>query len=1010
MLDDEKCLDDILRDIDFDDPFFDLDLVEIPKINFDPKTPIQKINNDFKKFKKHFKVGHLNSRSLNKNFIELKRVLDNTDFDAFAVSESWLTKNTPKSRYMLEHFNIFRCDRKNTRGGGICIFVRSHYNCRKISLPNQSTSGIDLTEMLWVEISTNKTKIAVGVFYKPPKIPYACFEKVFDSLLHIYSKYQHTILLGDFNINLMTPESLEAKALNNFITEPFDLKQLIETPTRITQTSRTLIDLIFVGNGHEKNVLFSGTTDAPGISDHHFTYVAYNIKKEKAKPKVITCRDFKNFDFNGFNKAAENLNWESIIFVGDLNTKVTILENLINQALDPFAPFKTFTVRKPGGTPWISDEIKEKMDRRDEAKDSFNQTGDQRFYDVFKILKNGVNSMLRKAQVKMFNDEINSKVKSSKEFYKTAKKLNVITDKKCSNSSNCMFTPQELNDCFLLNNNAEIDETFVDEKITELYNNTLPCIHKFSFTAVSELDVIKIVKSIKSNSSGVDDINSYILKLLIGRISGVLTHIINISFEHGVFPDRWKLAIIKPIPKIPFPLKASDYRPISLLPTLSKVIEKVVAFQWVSYLNKYELLDPNQSAYRENHSTTTALLKIVDDILESLEDSEINIMIFLDFSKAFDTVNHRLLLEKLKILGFDDSSCTWIKSYLSNRYQCVKVGDQVSEWKLIRNGVPQGSILGPLLFTILTSDMRKCFHFGNYHEYADDTTEYKNTTVENINDSIQDINQDMRRVGDYCKNNFLRLNEDKCEFLIAGSKHNLSKLNDVILNPIIINGKPIKRVPFAKSLGIRFDEVLSWTKQVNTCIGRAIGKFKEFSNCKRMLNFEAKKNLCETMVLSQFNYADTVYINMNKILQYKIQKIQNMCIRFIFNCKSKKNISMTSLRHKLGWFSMSERRISHGLILMYKIVNKKAPNYLSDLLTFTNEIHNVRTRSANRNAIWIGKDIKTKSRRNAFFFSMSTLYNKLPENIISSKSVSTFKIKLNKLLSENKLAIPDHFH
>ena len=321
---------------------------------------------------------------------------------------------------------------------------------------------------------------------------------------------------------------------------------------------------------------------------------------------------------------------------------------------------------------------------------------------------------------------------------------------------------------------------------------------------------------------------------------------------------------------------------------MSKIIEKAAAFQWVKYLNQHCLLDPNQSAYRTNHSTTTALLKITEDILESLEDSEISIMIFLDFSKAFDTVNHRLLLEKLKILGFDDPSCAWIKSYLSNRYQCVKLGDSVSEWKLIKNGVPQGSILGPLLFTILTSDMRKCFHFGSYHEYADDTTEYKNTTVENINESIQDINKDMERVAEYCKDNILKLNEGKCECLIIASKHNHAKLSEIILNPIIINDKLIERVKFARSLGIRIDELLSWTKQVNTCIGRAIGKFKEFSNCKRMLSFDAKKNLCEAMVLSQFNYADTVYMNMNKILQYKIQKIQNLCIRFIFNCKSKK--------------------------------------------------------------------------------------------------------------------------
>ena len=230
-----------------------------------------------------------------------------------------------------------------------------------------------------------------------------------------------------------------------------------------------------------------------------------------------------------------------------------------------------------------------------------------------------------------------------------------------------------------------------------------------------------------------------------------------------------------------------------------------------------------------------------------------------------------------------------------------------------------------------------------------------------------------------------------------------------IVDPIIINGKIIKRVPFAKSLGIRYDEVLSWRKQVNVCIGRAISKFREFSHYKNMLSFEAKKVLCETLILVQFHYADIVYMNMTKVLQYKIQKIQNMCLRFIFNIKSKKHVSMTALRKKIGWFSMSEIRILHGLTMMYKIVNGLAPNYLSDLITFTNEIHDIQTRANIGKKIWIPKDVKTKARRNAFIFSMSTLYNKLPENIITAPSVNSFKSNIKKHMKNNKIAIPANF-
>ena len=169
-----------------------------------------------------------------------------------------------------------------------------------------------------------------------------------------------------------------------------------------------------------------------------------------------------------------------------------------------------------------------------------------------------------------------------------------------------------------------------------------------------------------------DNINRKILKLFIHRISTIITHIINISFEQKTFPDRWKSAIIKPIPKIPFPLTETDFRPISLLCTLSKIIEKIANKQIRQYLTQHSFLDPYQSAYKSNHSCATAHLKITDDILDGMDDSEAALLVLLDFSKAFDTVNHKLLLEKLSILGFQGCALSWIKSYLSDRKQKVK--------------------------------------------------------------------------------------------------------------------------------------------------------------------------------------------------------------------------------------------------------------------------------------------------------------------------------------------------
>ena len=984
--------------LDFNDPFYDLEITPISKTNINVQTPCETINNQFNKYASKLKFVHINARSLNKNITELKAVIDNTNFDVVAVSESWLTHNTPRNRFHIDGFKIFRNDRKDKRGGGVCVYVKDELSCKQITFQNCS----DVPETLWVEVSIGHVKVAIGVLYKPPKIHYSTFENLHDNLVQIYSKYEHTILAGDFNVNMLNHDSNDSIFLTENVIDQFSLKQLISTPTRITNTSSTLIDLLLVSN--ESNVKFSGSCDAPGISDHFFVYLAYSLKKPKFKSKVVNRRDFRKFDNIAFSSEVEVAPWENVFCVDNVDDKVVILENIINDILDKFAPYRTFVIKR-STTPWLNETIKSKMAERDRCKISFNNTGDQNLWQNYKILKNQVTAMVRTSQKKLFNETLNTKVKSSKDFYAAAKKLDIIRDKQMKGSFN--FSANALNDTFLASNNAVIDEKLIDEQIQELYKNSLPSIHKFTFKPVTEIDVIRAVKSIKTMSGGVDQINAFILKLFIKRISNVLTHIINVSFEQNSFPKRWKCAVIIPIPKKLIPIFTKDFRPISLLPTLSKIIEKLANVQIVNYLCTHNMLDPYQSAYRENHSTTTALLKITDDIMDSIDDSEITLLILLDFSKAFDTVNHRLLIEKLKILGFDNTACNWVRSYLSDRYQKVKLESDESELCLMLNGVHQESILGPLLFTILISDMRKCIWNGSYHMYADDSQLYYNSKVETINETIVLANKDLDKIGKYCKNNALHLNESKCCFMIIGTKSGIKKISDINLDSIILNDNKIQRVSFFKNLGLTFDEVLSWRKHINSCISKAMGIFIQFSRYRKFLDKESKKMLCESMVLSQFNYCDIVYMNVDKSIMHKIQKMQNVCLRFIFNLRKKDKVNFDFLRKKLGWLDMYNRRLVHGCTQMYKILNGLAPFYLSDSITLTNELYDISTRSR-QNSIWIDKQITSKVHRNSFRFFISTIYNKIPENIKSYKSVNSFKTKLTKYLLNNPMILHPH--
>ena len=277
-MDDIGEFQDLNQEISFDflnDPLYDLEPTIVTGMHHNLKTPTSIINKDLKNFKNKFKAAQLNVRSLPKNIMELRQIIDNTCFDALCVSETWLNKNTPKDRFYLNNFNIFRADRKNKRGGGVAIFLRKQYQAKIIKTPCDK----EIPELLWVEVTVGKKKLALGVLYKPPKIPYTVFVNLYECLIGIYAKYEDTLLVGDFNINFSDLQSPGTKFLLDSFIEPFSLKQIVDKPTRITDKSQTLIDLALVSKPN--NVLFSGVCDVPGISDHCLTYCVYSLKKEK---------------------------------------------------------------------------------------------------------------------------------------------------------------------------------------------------------------------------------------------------------------------------------------------------------------------------------------------------------------------------------------------------------------------------------------------------------------------------------------------------------------------------------------------------------------------------------------------------------------------------------------------------------------------------------------------------------------------------------------------------------
>ena len=696
----------LLGEFDFDNDIFNLEEPVLSNFTSTVVPPITKINKSFEPFKNHFKFAHINARSIPKSIDEVNYLVSQTDLDVLAVSESWLNKNLPGTLFEIYGYKIFRKDRSSKRGGGVCFYCKDHFNPKLIKIPHT----LEQPEVLFIELHSKNTKLALGVVYKPPRIPYGSLATLHETLADILCHYDNTFLFGDFNIDLLDPESCAAKFLTNNIIEPFGFKQLVSEPTRVTETSAKLLDLILVSN--PSNVKMVGTADLPGISDHSMVFMACSIKKPKYKPKTIVIRDYSKFNYDLFKVDASEALWENVFAEDTMSVedKVTVFNNIMRDLFDKHAPFKQITLSKFGRKPkWLTEDILVLQGKRDQAYSEWKKDiKNNKLKYAYKTLKNICNQKSRNSKVRIFNEEINTKIKNSKQLWQAASSLGI--HKAQVNNNFCKVDPTVLNNNFVSNNNAVGNEEAINNEINNILSREPIVRNSFVFRQVRENEIKSLVKSLKYTSGGHDEITAKMIKLVIPFALTALTNIVNSSLVSGVFPQVWKKAVVIPVPKIPDPSKPSDYRPISLLATLSKILEKVVAKQILKYLEENNLMESFQSGFRPGHSTATALLKVSDDIFSSIDASEVTFLVLLDYSKAFDTVNKHLLLTKLKSMGFHGASLGWIDSYLSGRSQKVKSNGQFSDWNFIHNGVPQGSILGPLLFTVLVADFKSSLH------------------------------------------------------------------------------------------------------------------------------------------------------------------------------------------------------------------------------------------------------------------------------------------------------------
>ena len=465
--------------------------------------------------------------------------------------------------------------------------------------------------------------------------------------------------------------------------------------------------------------------------------------------------------------------------------------------------------------------------------------------------------------------------------------------------------------------------------------------------------------------------------------SQVCWRIVYLQNHEGVM--AWKLARITPIYKGKGDIsRECNYRPISVLPHVAKLFERRVCMQLLDYLESNDMITPLQSAYLKKHSTVTCLHKVVDDFCEMIDDGDMCGICFLDIEKCFDTIHHGILLQKLEYYGIQGYALQWFKQYLTDRTQCVRLGNSLSDIKPISIGVPQGSVLGPILFLLYVNDLPQHIKNEQCNMFADDTIIY--SSGQSISEIQSKLQMAIDSVIPWYESNRLAVNTEKSSVMLIGKK---TQIRDNNLN-IYINNVLVNETNCTKYLGLFIDTILSWDVQCDNLCRHISGKIAVLRRIRSFIKPSIMKVIYDRTIQPVIDYGCSVWYNTTSKNLEKLQKVQNYAARIISGNFDYINVRSISLIRSLKWMTISERCEYLTAMLMFKAINGLVPNYLSDSIVMAGESHDRDTRLSESLDVHIPSHNSSALKR-SFIYNGSVLWNALPEEIKASDSIFTFK-------------------
>ena len=949
-----------------------------------------------------FSLFHVNARSLKRNFDQFNALLSSLEFNfsVMAVSETWFDVNTNVNLYNIENYSLVHICRQDKIGGGVALYVKSGFDYILRDDLSCITSNF---EMIFIETTHYNKSVVVACIYRPPNTDVKDFNIKMNSILETLSREKKEIyLMGDFNINLLNYGS--HNKTNEFLDMmySFNMYPLISKPTRISANKASLIDNIYsntLENQGQSGIIYDD------LSDH---FPIYTVLKNKTclsnchqRKRQLKKRFINDDSLLLFKKRLKNVDWSHDDSCTNVNEKYDTFFEKFYDVYDACFPLQTVCDKKMPQLkrPWITKGILKSIRHKNKMyKISLKAPSSQNKLN-YKNYKNKLTSIIRYSKYKHYND-IFSSVQG--DIKKTWSHINSLLGNKKRNA----FPKNMYLDNMKLSSKEDIADQFnhyfvnIGKKLSKSISSPSHSFQDYfssqnpdSFFAKSTSlhEIIQMSSNIKiSKANGPDDISPRVVKECIHYIVNPLRDIFNMSFSTGSVPDQLKTAKIVPLYKKENPECIDNYRPVALLSVFAKLLERLMYNRLYEFLTSKNILIPEQFGFRKNYSTSLSVICFTDYILQEMEKGNICCGVFMDLSKAFDTIDHHILLKKLYLYGIRGLPLQWFRSYLCNRKQYVVVDGVESTHLDVNLGVPQGSVLGPLLFLVYVNDIVKSSDIMKFSLFADDTVvlySHKNISV-----LLDTVNKELQMLNEWFKCNKLFLNFKKTKYILFHSKRKHVTSNVI---PIRIDNTVIERIESIKFLGIHIHESLDWkyhVANISSKISKGIGvlyKLRHFVPSRILIN------IYNAIVLPHLNYCNEIWGKTYKLHVDKLYTLQKRAVRLI--TKSSFRSPSMPLFIKLKIMPVYELIKLNISVFMFKYQKGILPEIFNNMFRINSSFHIYNTRKREDFSV---PTIHSTIRSHSICFTGVHEWNSLCNDLKSSSTLSRFRTLLKRSIFE----------